>query len=91
MAGISEFTHEFFEESSRMWKANKVRYGQAMYKYKKAAFPLDKDEPPRKQTVASKRRTEAELFKRQSIDEPAPLRTRRSERLRQKQIQETYA
>ncbi len=91
MAGISEFTHEFFEESSRMWKANKVRYGQAMYKYRAKAFPLDKDEPLRKQSQASRKRTEAELMKRQAIDEPAPFRTRRSERLRQKHIQETYA
>ncbi len=91
MAGISEFTQEFFEESSRMWKANKVRYGQAMYKYKTKAFPLDKDAPLGKQTHASRNRTEAELKKRQGLDEPAPLRARRSERLRQKHIQETYA
>jgi hypothetical protein len=91
MNSTSEFTHEFFEEASRMWKANKVRYGQAMYKYKKAAFPVEKEEPVRRQTQASKRRTGLELQKRQSIDEPAPLPTRKSERLRQKHIQETYA
>lgn len=91
MAGISEFTHEFFEESSHMWKANKVRYGLGMYKYKKNAFLVDKEKPVKKQTEASKRRTEAELKKRQAIDEPTPLRNRRSERLRQKHIQETYA
>lgn len=91
MAGISEFTHEFFEESSRSWKANKVRCGVGMYKYKKATFPLDKEEPINKQTQASKRRTEIELKKREAIDEPAPLRTRTSERLRQKHLKETYA
>jgi len=91
MQGTSEFTHEFFEASSKAWKANKVRYGQAMYKYKKVAFPVEKEEPVRKQTHASKRRTGLELQKRQSIDEPAPLKTRRSERLREKHIQKTYA
>lgn len=91
MAGISEFTHAFFEESSKAWKANKVRYGEAMYKYKKTAFPIDKDEPPIQQTQTSKRKTEKELRKRQAIDEPAPLRTRRSERLRQQEIAKTYA
>lgn len=91
MQGTSEFTHEFFEASSKAWKANKVRYGQAMYKYKKAAFPVEKGEPVRKQTHVSKRRTGLELQKRQSIDEPAPLPTRKSERLRQKHIQLTYA
>jgi hypothetical protein len=91
MPGLSEFTHEFFEESSKAWKANKVRYGQAMYKYKKTVFRKERDEPPVSQTQASKRRTEAELQKRQSSDEPAPLRVRRSQRLREKHIQETYA
>ena len=90
MAGISEFTHQFFEDASKAWQRNKVRYGQASYKYKKNAFSLCNDEPYRKQTQASKRRTEAELMKRQAIDEPVPLRMRRSERLRQKHIQETY-
>lgn len=87
----SEFSQEFFDESSRMWMANKVRIGQAMYKYKTGAFPRDKELPCVKQTVASKRRTRAELRNRQSIDEPAPLKTRKSNRLRQKHIQETYA
>ncbi len=91
MAGISEFTHQFFEEASKAWKANKVRYGQAMYKYKKNAFPLDKEEPPVKQSQASKRQTEKELRKRESIDEPAPLRERRAPRLCQLHIQQTYA
>lgn len=91
MAGISEFTQDFFDASSTAWKANKVRYGQAMYKYKKTAFPIDKEEPTYKQTQTSKRKTEKELLKRQSIDEPAPLRIRRSERLRLLEIRKTYA
>ncbi len=91
MAGISEFTQAFFEESSKAWKANKVRYGQAMYKYKKNAFPLDKDEPICKQTLKSKKQTEKELQKRQSLNEEAPLPTRRSPRLKQMHIQETYS
>jgi hypothetical protein len=91
MQGLSEFSHIFFEASSKAWKENKVRYGQAMYKYKKNAFPVILDEPSIKQTQASKKKTETELKKRQSIDEPVPLKTRKSERLRQKHIQETYA
>jgi hypothetical protein len=91
MQGISEFSQEFFDASSKAWKANKVRYGQAMYKYKTTAFPVVLDEPSIKQTQASKRRTGVELTKRQSIDEPVPLKTRKSERLRQKHIQEIYA
>jgi hypothetical protein len=31
--GNSEFTHEFFDESSKAWAANKVRCG-AVYAYK---------------------------------------------------------
>jgi hypothetical protein len=91
MEGISEFTQAFFNASSEAWKKNKVRYGQAMYKYKKNAFPLDTNEPQVKQTQASKRQTEKELQRRQAIDEPAPLRERRSARLRDIHNQQTYA
>lgn len=91
MPGISDFTHQFFEEASKAWKANKVKYGQAMYRYKKNAFPIEKEEPPFKQTQASRRMTEKELKKRQSEDEPAPLRERKSPRLRELHIQQTYA
>lgn len=91
MAGISEFTQDFFEESSRMWKANKVRYGQASYKYKKNAFAKETKEPIFKQTQKSKRLTELELRKRQADDEPAPFRERRSPRLRELHLQQTYA
>jgi hypothetical protein len=91
MPGISEFTQEFFEASSQAWKKNKVRHGQASYKYKKNAFPKETLEPHSKQTQASRKRTEQELKKREAIDEPAPLRERRSPRLRDLQIQQTYA
>ncbi len=91
MAGISEFTQQFFEESSKAWKANKVRYGQAMYKYRKNVFPMDKEEPLSKQSISSKKKTENELLKRQALDEEAPLPTRKSPRLRERHIQETYS
>ena len=91
MAGISEFTQAFFEEASKAWKANKVRYGQAMYKYKKKTFPIDKEEPTYKQSLKSKKQTEKELLKRQSLQEEAPLPTRKSPRLKEKHIQETYS
>ena len=35
---IKEFTHEFFEASSKAWLANKEKYGQNMYRYKRMAF-----------------------------------------------------
>lgn len=35
---IQEFTHKFFDASSKSWLANKVKYGQDMYRYKKDAF-----------------------------------------------------
>lgn len=91
MAGISEFTQAFFEEASKAWKANKVRYGQAMYSYKKNAFPKDKEEPLSKQSIRSKKQTEKELQQRQSLVEEAPLPTRKSPRLKEKHIQETYS
>ncbi len=90
MLATSEFTQEFFESSSKAWKANKVRYGQAMYKYKKNAFVEDNEMPPLKQSLASKRQTEKELTKRATLEEPAPLRERRSPRLHKIHIQETY-
>jgi hypothetical protein len=88
----SEFTHEFFEASSKAWKANKLRYGQASYKYKKNAFPKDTECPPLPpQSLASKKRTDAELIQRQSLDEFAPPRVRKSPRLREKEIQQVYS
>jgi hypothetical protein len=91
MAGISEFTHEFFEASSKAWKANKARYGQAMYRYKKNAFPNDDAPAALLQTKQSLKQTEKEIQKRQAIDEPAPFRERRSPRLRLLHLQKTYS
>lgn len=82
MSTVSEFTHEVFEESSKAWKANKTKYGQASYTYKRNAFPKGTNLPTPIQTKESKRRTEKELEKRHSIDEYAPPRVRRSPRLR---------
>ena len=79
MAGISEFTHEFFQASSDAWKKNKVRYGQASYKYKKNAFEKDPEEPKAPKESKLNRK---EQMKRQEIDEYAPPRVRRSPRLR---------
>lgn len=35
---VAEFTHEFFEGSSKAWLSNKEKYGQNMYRYKREAF-----------------------------------------------------
>jgi 3-hydroxy-3-methylglutaryl CoA synthase len=37
-AMVAEFTHQFFEESSKAWMMNKEKYGQNMYRYKRGAF-----------------------------------------------------
>jgi hypothetical protein len=44
---VAEFTHQFFEDSSKAWLANKEKYGQNMYRYKRGAFqePLPKTSP----------------------------------------------
>lgn len=87
----SEFTQSFFDASSKAWKKNKVKYGQAMYTYKKNAF-LNEDDlpPPPKQSKASQLQTEREIRKRQSLKEEAPLPVRKSPRLREQHIKETY-
>lgn len=90
MSTISEFTHEFFEESSKAWKANKTKYGQASYKYIKNAFPKETNLPAPVQTRESKQRTKNELEKRQCLDEYAPPRVRRSPRLREGEITHIY-
>jgi hypothetical protein len=33
-AMIAEFSHKFFDASSKAWLANKEKYGQNMYRYK---------------------------------------------------------
>lgn len=75
---ISEFTPSFFDASSKAWKKNKVKYGQAMYTYKKNAFPPDPDMPALKQSKASQLLNQQVLTKRQSLVEEAPLPERRS-------------
>jgi hypothetical protein len=91
MPGISEFTQSFFDASSKAWKKNKVRYGQAMYKYKKEAFPTqDIFEAPRR-TASQKKHLEKELETRRTIDEYAPPRVRRSPRLHLLHLQKTYS
>lgn len=37
-AMIAEFGNKFFDDSSKAWLANKEKYGQNMYRYKKDAF-----------------------------------------------------
>jgi hypothetical protein len=78
----TEFTQQFFEESSKAWKTNKVKYGQSMYRYKKNAFVPAGDLP--KQRILTRAQTKAmeqESLRRSQIDEPVPPRVRRSARL----------
>ena len=90
-AKISEFTQSFFDASSKAWKKNKVKYGQAMYTYKKNAFPSDSDLPLCKQSKSSILKLDQELHKRQSLVEEAPFPVRKSPRLKQLHLQETYS
>ena len=91
MPGISEFTQSFFDASSEAWKKNKVKYGQAMYTYRKEAFPKDSDMPTYKLSRASKRKLEKEYENRSKTDVEAPPPQRKSLRLREKHLQETYS
>ncbi len=84
---MSEFTHEFFEASSKAWKANKTRYGQASYTYKASAFPPDPSIPKAPKQTAINR---AELRRRQAQDDEAPPRVRRSPRLMEEHRKQTY-
>lgn len=82
----SEFTHAFFEEASTAWNANKVKYDQSMYRYKKNAFPADTSVPKAPiLTRAQKVLLDKECAKRALIDEPVPPSPRRSPRLAKKQ------
>ena len=47
-AMVAEFTHQFFEDSSKAWMANKEKYGQNMYRYKPAAFQEPQPVLPRR-------------------------------------------
>lgn len=86
----SEFTQSFFDASSKAWKKNKVRYGQAMYAYKKDAFKGMEDLPTETVSKSALLKNSREISKRQQLVEEAPLPTRRSPRLREQHIRETY-
>ena len=89
---MSDVTSQAFDASSKAWKANKVRYGQAAYRYKTNAFQKDPEEPPLpKQSAASKRQSQKELERRQALEEEAPLPVRKSPRLLQLHREQTYA
>lgn len=66
MSGIDEFTSEFFDASSKAWRANKVPIGEGSFRYKRNAFPPEKPA----QTMAKK-----------VEKEPMKPRLRRSARL----------
>lgn len=87
----SEFTHSFFDASSKAWKKNKVKYGQSMYAYKKNAFPVDESLPRTRVSAASSRKNSVELEKRQGLVEEAPLPVRKSPRLKEQHLKETYS
>jgi hypothetical protein len=91
MPDISEFTQSFFNASSKAWKKNKVRYGQAMYKYRNHAFSLEEEIQEVKLTPKQQKQMNEELQIRQRIDEVAPPRERRSPRLRLLHLQQTYS
>ena len=86
MIDCSEFTQGFFDEASKAWKKNKVRKGEAMYRYKKNAFPPVEEPPVPKLSLQQKKALAKELMNRQDTDEYAPPRTRRSPRLREKEV-----
>jgi hypothetical protein len=90
MSGISEFTQSFFDASSKAWKKNKVRYGQAMYAYKKDTWKGMEDIPEETASKAVLLKNSREIQKRLKLQEEAPLPTRRSPRLREQHIKETY-
>jgi hypothetical protein len=54
----AEFTQQFFEDSSKAWLANKEKYGQNMYRYKRAAFqePLLASYPRRSPRIQDKKK-----------------------------------
>ena len=90
MSGISEFTQSFFDASSKAWKKNKVRYGQAMYAYKKNAFKGMENLPEERPSKAALIKNSREISRRQQLVEEAPLPVRRSPRLREQHMKETY-
>ena len=91
MPGVSEFTSDFFDASSKAWKKNKVRYDQACYTYKKTAFKGQEELPHEPASKAAIQKNQREINKRLQFKEEAPLPVRKSPRLREQHIKETYA
>lgn len=91
MYDTSEFTHAFFEASSKAWKKNKVKYDQACYTYKKGAFKGQEELLADPVSQAAKRKNAAEIKKRQALVEEAPLPVRKSPRLKEQHLKETYS
>ena len=90
MPGISEFTQDFFNASSKAWKKNKVRYDQACYTYKTNAFKGKEELPCDTPSKAALLKNQREIAKRLQLVEEAPLPVRKSPRLREQHIRETY-
>ncbi len=91
MPGNSEFTQSFFEASSKAWKKNKIKYDQSCYIYKKDAFKGTEELPACKAPKAALLKNEREINKRLHLQEEAPLPTRKSPRLKEQHLRETYA
>jgi hypothetical protein len=91
MPPTSEFTQSFFDASSKAWKKNKVKYDQACYTYVNDAFKGQEEAPVHRVSAAVKRKNTIELQKRQGFVEEAPLPVRRSPRLYEQHLRETYA
>lgn len=91
MYSTSEFTQSFFDASSKAWKKNKMKYDQACYTYKKDAFKGSDELPIQIASKAALLKNQREVNKRAALQEEAPLPTRRSPRLYQQHLRETYA
>jgi hypothetical protein len=91
MSGISEFKQSFFDASSKAWKKNKTKYDQACYTYKKDAFKGMEELPQEVVSKAVLLKNSREINKRLKLQEEAPLPNRRSPRLREQHVRETYS
>ena len=47
-----EFTPEFFDNSSKAWRANKIRIAEGCFKYRKNAFTVKKEVKTKKKAKA---------------------------------------
>jgi hypothetical protein len=91
MSSVSEFTQSFFTASSKAWKKNKVKYDQACYTYTKDAFKGSEQLPIEVASKSALSKNQRELNKRLALNEEAPLPVRRSPRLYEQHLRETYA